>query len=105
MDDIPKIFQGMPTPDPMPEGADPDAPRIIRIMNMSLSIQAIYFIKTRRVIATAGYVQEKDRWLSAILHMETQKLVVYTKPAFKNKNQALEFGTELIDAARRTKLS
>lgn len=83
----------------------PKESTIIRIMNMSLTIQAIYFIKTRNVISTAGYIKDADRYLCAILHKETQKIVAYTKPAFKTKKQALTFGDELIYSARQTKIS
>lgn len=88
-----------------PEGTDPNAPKIIRLMNMRLSIQAIYFIKTRRVISTAGLDKQSGRWLCALLHFETHKIIVNTKPAFRSKKQALEFGEELIQECRRTKLS
>ena len=90
--------------EPLPENLQ-NAPKIIRLMNFRMSIHAIYFIKTRRVIATAGYHKETDKWLAAILHYESHKIVCNTKPAFKNKKQALEFCEELIEAARNTKIS
>lgn len=88
-----------------PDGTDPNAPKIIRLMNMRLSIHAIYFIKTRRVIATAGLDKQSGRWLAAVLHFESKKLVVNTKPAFRSKAQALEFCNELIHSCRNTKIA
>lgn len=82
-----------------------DAPRIYRILNVKMTIQVVYFIKTRRVIPTAGHDKETGRWFGAVLHFETHKVVVHSNPIFKTKHQALEFCKELIHEARRTKIS
>lgn len=89
----------------MAEEIPKDAPKIIRLLNLKMSVQSIYFIKTRQVIATAGYVKESDLWCAAIIHFETHKIITNTKPAFKTKKQALAFGEELIAVARETKIS
>jgi hypothetical protein len=86
------------------ESVPDDPKRIIRILNVSMSIHLIYFIKTRRVIAVGGYIEDKDKWIAAVIHGETHKLIVSTKPVFKTKDNAIEFANELIATARRTKL-
>lgn len=78
--------------------------KIIRLLNLELSVQAIYFVKTRKVICTGGYVEKVGKWLGAIIHAETHKIVIHTKPIFDNKSQAIEFMEELLDQARQTKL-
>lgn len=82
-----------------------EAPRIYRILNVRMSIQVIYFIKTRRVVPTAGLDKESGLWFAALLHFETHKIIIHTKPFFKTKKQALAFGDELVYEARRTKIS
>lgn len=101
---------GMPDPDAnLPKDffnhADKDAPRVHRILNVSMSVQLIYFIKTHNVVATAGFIPERDTFCAALVHKETHKVIVNTQPVFKDKKKALAFGEQLIEEARKTKLS
>lgn len=78
--------------------------KVHRILRVRMSVQLIYFIKTRKVIPVAGFIIEKDMWMAALLHFETQKVLVSTQAVFKTKKQALEFAEQLVDEARNTKL-
>lgn len=97
---------GMPDPDAdLPQGMDKAAPRKHRILNMNLSVQAIYFLKTHNVVSTAGFIPERDKFICAILHRETHKPIINTQPVFDNKKKAIAFGDQLINEARKVKLS
>lgn len=97
---------GMPDPDAdLPQGFDKAAPRVHRILNVSMSVQLIYFIKTHNVVATAGFIPERDKFCCALVHKETHKVIVNTQPVFTDKKKALAFGEQLIHEARQTKLS
>lgn len=76
----------------------------IKMMNMTLSVQAIYFLKTRKTICTGGYIVQKDKWIGAIIHAETGKLVINTKPVFDKKMDAINFMEELRYKAKQISL-
>lgn len=97
---------GMPNEDAnLPPGFfEKEAPRHHRILNIKLSVQAIYFIKTQNVVATAGFIVERERFCAAIIHKRTQKIIVNSQPVFTTKKKALAFGEQLIFEARKTKL-
>lgn len=68
---------------------------------LKVSSQLVRFVQTRNVRCVAGQVKnnlasEYGFWLGALLHYETNKLIVSTPPCFKTKKHALEFMEELV---------
>ena len=76
--------------------------------NIKISEQAITFLQRFQTICVAGCINDpkapeqlRGKWLGAIIHAETHKLIIQTPPVFKKKADAILFMEDLRAKAKK----